>query len=316
MDKFARTLFWPLIMLAALTGVVFAADIPADPSANPQGAFQQFWDAIVSHRWGLAAVIATMLFVAFARFIAPRIHGNFGVWVQSSRVSAALAFLGGTTSALAGKLMLGSPWSLNILVYGFGIGVAAIGGYNAFWDLLFPADKKPADKKLAIPPPPPVRPGLLLPLALGLSVFAVGCAHGTDGLRQVCANANVTLTQVTVTGTALYKLGHQELRAKLTKENADATQAKANSYNIAFDKFLATMTMISATKTTVCDTADAIDAGEKKDIPTLVTQAGKIVIDAAAALAELQKFIDTATKTSGVNRRLALAYLYSHAAVL
>jgi len=311
MDKYARVLFRPIVLLLVLavslitfTGIVFAADGPADPMTNPQGALQQLWDAIVSRRWGLAAVIATMLLVAFVRFVSPKLHGRFGDWVQQSRVSAALALLGGLSTSVAAQLLKGDKFSLNVLAFGFGVGVAAIGGYNAFWDLLFPNDKLP---KRGPSLPPPIRPGVLLPFIFLCSVVTTGCAPGTDGLRQACANANITLTQTTVTGTAIYKLGHQTLRANLTKENADATQAKAKSYDTAMDKFLVAMLMITATKSTVCDAADAIDAGAKKNVRMLIAQAGQIIIDAATALAELQKLIDTSQKTSDANRLIALA---------
>jgi ABC-type multidrug transport system fused ATPase/permease subunit len=169
-----RKLQWPFVMLVSLlvfTGVVFAADTPAvDPSTNPQGALQQFWDAITARKWGVAAVVGTMLLVAFVRFIAPRMHGKFGDFILQTRVSAALAFVSGMLMAVATKLLSGSPWSVAIIVYGFGFGVMAIGGYNAFWDLLFPNDKKQA-KKMSIP----ATPTLLLPIFF---IFALaGCPH-------------------------------------------------------------------------------------------------------------------------------------------
>lgn len=147
------------------------AQAPSDPTQDPSGALNQFWQAVVSKKWGLAAVIATMLFVAFARFIAPRIHGKLGSFIQSSRVSAGLAFLGGMMSAVAMQLMKGGTFSMQLIVYGFGFGVAAIGGYNAFWDLLFPKDTPTPPVVIAVAspilphqeldavPPPPVRPG-------------------------------------------------------------------------------------------------------------------------------------------------------------
>lgn len=317
MDKLRARFLWPLLMLASLiafTGAVFAAgSSPPDPSAPPDTA-GQFWQAVANKQWGLAAVIGTMLFVAFVRFVTPKLHGKLGAFVQQSRVSAALAFLGGALSAVSLKMLSGLPWSTNLVSFGFTAGLGAIGGYNAFWDLLFPNDTKKKDPQLPIPPP--IRPGVLLPFVFLCGIATVGCAPGTDGLRQACANANVTLTQTTLTGTMLYKLGHQKLRENLTKDNADATQVKATSYNAAMDKFLVAMLMLTATKSTVCDAADAIDAGAKKDIAALTAQAGKVIIDAAAALAELEKLIDTSQKTSDINRRIALVVFFPRAAVL
>jgi len=135
------------------------ADVPSDPATqSTTEMLNQLWQAVVSKRYGLAATMATMVLVAGARFLAPKLHNKFGAWVQSQRVSAALALIMGMASAMTAQLVKGGAFSLSLLVYGFGIGVAAIGGYNAFWDLLFPADKKmtvkPADvaSPIIIPP--------------------------------------------------------------------------------------------------------------------------------------------------------------------
>lgn len=290
-----HVLLWPFVMFVALVafvGAVHAAD-GTPPTTEPQK-LADLWPAI---GWFLAA---------FSGYGIPRLakaytffHTPFGAII--------IGLIGAIIASVIPVFQAGHvTWVA--LVW------AAIGGGSAFFSRLNPsttADDPPAKS-------PAARPGasLLLPLALGLGVLTVGCAHGTDGLRQICANANVTLTQATVTGTALYKLGHQTLRANLTKDNADATQMKANSYNTAFDKFLGVMTMLNATKTTTCDTADAIDAGLKKDVNALAAQAGKVIIDAAAALAELQKLIDTSQKTSDANRRIALAVRFPRAVVL
>jgi hypothetical protein len=189
-------LFKLTLLLAGLLGfahsLALADTSPADPTKDPAGALNQLWGAVTEKKYGLAAVIATMLFVAFARFAAPRIHGKFGAWINTTRVSAALAFIGGTASALAWKLMAGTPWSMNIVVWGFGIGVAAIGGYNAFFDLIFPNDKKPATTadtaaELAKKVPPPIRPGALLPLAF-IALACASCAHMTPDERAFGAS--------------------------------------------------------------------------------------------------------------------------------
>lgn len=160
------------------TGVVFAD--AADPVANPAGALQQFWDAVTARKWGLAAVVGTMLFVAFARFISPRIHGRFGVFINSTRVSAVLALLSGGLAAMATQLMKGGAVSMQLVVYGFGFGVAAIGGYNAFWDIFFPSDKKqpPSGQALTPPTPPITKAAAMLPL-LFVAFAVTSCAHLT-----------------------------------------------------------------------------------------------------------------------------------------
>lgn len=190
MKTLRATFLWPIVMIASFivfTGVVFA-DSPADPTTNPTGALQQFWDAVAAKKWGLAATVGVMLFVAFARSISPRIHGKFGTWINSTRVSAVLALLSGGGAAVATQLMKGGAFSMQLVVYGFGFGVAAIGGYNAFWDIFFPSDKKSANntadsaaalaQKQPPTPPPPVRAGMLLPFVLVACAFSA-CAHLT-----------------------------------------------------------------------------------------------------------------------------------------
>lgn len=146
MSKFR--IWFSRVTLIVILGwcVTVLADTPADPSQDPSMSLDQFWQAVVAKRWGLAAVIMTMILVALVRFIAPRLHNKFGAWIQTQRASAGLALLAGSSMAVATQLMKGGKLSLSMLVYGFTIGVGAIGGYNAFWDIIFPADKKAAPK--------------------------------------------------------------------------------------------------------------------------------------------------------------------------
>lgn len=173
-------LLWPFVMITSLVvfvGVAFAD--AADPATNPAGAFQQFWDAVTAKKWGLAAVVGTMLFVAFARFVSPRIHGKFGAFVNSTRVSAVLALLSGGLAAIATQLMKGGSLNMKLIAYGFGFGVAAIGGYNAFWDIFFPSDKKPPNGQTLAPPTPPItKAAAMLPLIFIAFAFSA-CAHAT-----------------------------------------------------------------------------------------------------------------------------------------
>lgn len=227
MDKI-RSL-WVVVLIVSLvtfTRIVFA-DVPADPSTNPADALSQLWAAVVAKRYGIAAVIGTMCFVAFVRFIAPRIHGAFGAWVNTTRVSAALAFLGAGLAAVATQLMKGGAFSPQLIVYGFGFGVAAIGGYNAFWDLLFPADKKPA-AKMQIPtpppssrfpepptlprfPPPPPKTAALLPFVF--IAFAVsGCAPVCKSIDSATC-AHKVLIGIDALDGAAARIGTQWLRS-------------------------------------------------------------------------------------------------------
>jgi hypothetical protein len=182
-----KKLLIPFLLVLGLVGFynsyAHAADIPADPSTNPADALNQFWAAVTDKRWGIAAVIGTMLFVALVRFVAPKVHGKFGAWINSTRVSCVLAFLSGTLAAMATQLFKGGKFTPQLLVYGFGFGVAAVGGYNSFFDLLFPADKKPAAGTTTSPPVPPItKAAVLLPFVFIVFSFA-GCAHLTPSER-------------------------------------------------------------------------------------------------------------------------------------
>lgn len=140
------------MVVALLWYIKVFADVPADPSKDPTSALDQIYQAIVAKKWGLLAVLLTMGLVALVRFIAPRLHDAFGAWVQTQRVSAILALVTGGTMAMATQLMQGGQFSIKLIVYGFSIGVGAIGGYNVLWDILFPADsKKPAPASSILP---------------------------------------------------------------------------------------------------------------------------------------------------------------------
>lgn len=185
-----RRLTGLFVLLAGLSicGAAFAQAV--DPSQDPQGALGQFWAAVTGHKWGIASAVGAMLLVSLVRFVAPKLHDKFGDWVLSSRVSAGLALISGLLMSVASQLIKGGPMSMSVLAYGFTAGVAAIGGYNAFWDLFFPNDTKKPEAKPdnAGPinvdppsPPPPVRAGAMLPFIamplLGLlgAASVMGC---------------------------------------------------------------------------------------------------------------------------------------------
>lgn len=145
-----RAFLWSIVLFGSFfvfAHAVFAADAPVDPATNPTGALDQFWQAVAGRKWGIAAVVGAMMLVALVRFIAPRLRNDkFGAFILSTRVSAGLAFLAGMLMAVATQLMKGGALSMSTITYGFGFGVAAIGGYNAFWDLLFPSDRNTNNK--------------------------------------------------------------------------------------------------------------------------------------------------------------------------
>lgn len=126
-------------------------------------------------------------------------------------------------------------------------------------------------------------------LFISIGSMAVGCAHGTDGLRQTCANTDKILNGAYETTTAIYRTDQRALRAKITKDSADQVAAVATSHDDAFDKLVSVLDAATATTTTVCAMADAIDAGVKKDLNQLVAQVVQVGLDVANAVAQFKK---------------------------
>lgn len=233
---------WPLIMLGSLVafaGVVFAADAGVDPTTDPMGSFDQLWQAVVTRKWALASVIATMLFVALARWASPRIHGKLGTFINSTRVSATLAFVGGMASAMVSELMQGGKLTPKLVVYGFKFGVAAIGGYNAFWDILRPADKKPSNstadsaaelaQKKPPTPPPPVRPGMLLPLIfIAFAMSSCGGAMKDTMAAELTLSSGVSVCYRTIDGVDKIKTDH--LQAQIDAGDKPGARTAYSAY--------------------------------------------------------------------------------------
>lgn len=160
--------------LAAVAGVV-------DPTTDPTGAVQGVIDALRSHNYILAFALAVAATVALLRWAAPKVHGPFGVWLNKSRVSAALALLSGTVAAIIAALVAGVHFSVDVVIAGLKTGILAIGGYNAFWDLFFPRDTQPATEPKMVQIAPSKTAAILLPfLLLGM---VSGC--GTPGAQAL-----------------------------------------------------------------------------------------------------------------------------------
>src|SRR6185369_4860449 len=175
-----------------------------NPSVDAVGTLEQLWQAVASHRWGIAAVIGAMLLTAFARFIAPRIHGTLGKKVNGSRVSVLLALANGFLMAVTAQLLKGGKWSPTLLAYGFAAGLGAIGGYNAFWDIFFPDDQPPVSLEGAEvqPPRPPRQRGavrlvvLMLLAAVGFALCLPGCAFARCELGKLPKASQIVLAEV------------------------------------------------------------------------------------------------------------------------
>lgn len=121
----------------------------------------------------------------------------------------------------------------------------------------------------------------LLPFLLLPALLASGCAHGTDGLRQGCANADVTIEGAySVTG-ALVKVDLPQVRAT-------GDTAKLQRHEAAFGKTLGFLDSARSSKDAVCRAADAIDAGAKRDLPSLMAQLVQIAADVDKAIIEMK----------------------------
>ena len=305
MSKLRAHLLWPIVMLVSLVafcGVVFA-DAPADPTADPQGALGQFWQAVTDKKWSVAAVIGAMLLVALVRFIAPKLHDKFGAWILTSRVSASLAFLSGMLMAIATQLMKGGALSMKLIAYGFGFGVLAIGGYNAFFDLLFPSDKKSsngtADSAAALAqskpptPPPPPRPGMLLPFVfITFALTLSGCNVCTSAATSpTCARK--ALTGIDALDGAAARISRRWLQScgdgaralkdagKLAEADAAYTRCESIGGKLA--------TVTKTTEDGANAASDAVDVGEaagQKDYGSILQPVFKFVDDLQKAFAD------------------------------
>ncbi len=293
--------------------LALADSAPVDPSVDPAGALDQFWAAVTGRKWGLVAVIGTMLFVAFARFIAPRIHGKFGTWVNSTRVSAMLALVSGGGAAVATQLMKGGHLTPKLLVYGFTIGVGAIGGYNVFWDLFFPADKKKppsttadsaADLAKKTPPaaPPPIRPGMLLPfLFIGFAFAAMGCNVCTSaGTSPTCARK--VLTGIDALDGAAARISRRWVQKCGDGARALRDAGKLADADKAYTQCETTggkmVQIVTATEDSTQTASDAVDVGEaagQKDysgilqpVLSFVNDLKKVFADAGVSIPNIQ----------------------------
>jgi molecular chaperone DnaK (HSP70) len=217
--------------------------------------------------------------------------------------------------AMVTQLIKGGKFSPDLLVYGLGAGVTAIGGYNAFWDLLFPADKqaKPSlegaevlakadsakEKEEKKDPTDPNLGGgaitgviFFLISGSGLLVYLItlsGCANSVDGLRQACSNADAVLTSGYQTTASLYKAKQEHLRSTLTPTNVEQVKATLAQDSETVGKVFAALDAATAAKKGVCELAPAIEAGAKKDIPVLVGKLLQIGLDVRNVVTDLQK---------------------------
>lgn len=152
---------------------------------STQQFFNQVLDAVQNRQWMLLVALCVVGFVAAARFVVPKMHNAFGAWLNTQRGGAFLALLSGVGGSIVTALIAGAKPSINVVITGFGVGFAAIGGWNAFFDLFLPKDSKaalaranrhaPSDDQ-APPPAPLSKTAALLPFLLIPLLFVSGCA--------------------------------------------------------------------------------------------------------------------------------------------
>lgn len=123
--------------------------------------------------------------------------------------------------------------------------------------------------------------GLVAALALA------GCHATTDDLRRACATQEAGLTGAYRVGATLYRS-----RVEAAKASEDVTSARKQlvADTATYDKVLAILDGAKAEAETQCSAADAIDAGEKKDVPTMIS----IVVAAGVRVAEAVSSIEAA----------------------
>lgn len=142
----------------------------------------QILDAAMHRQWALLAALLLVGGVAALRWIAPKLHDRFGAFLNTQRGGAILALLGGAAGAVSTALVAGKAMSMQLVVASFSVGLMAIGGWNAFFDLFFPKDGKPITAMFKRPTKPdnagPINVKSFLPfIFIGLAFTYSGCGY-------------------------------------------------------------------------------------------------------------------------------------------
>jgi hypothetical protein len=150
---------------------------------NVQDYANQILDAAMHRQWALLAALLLVGSVAALRWITPKLHDKFGAFLNTQRGGALLALVGGAAGALSTSLIAGQALNAQLLVAGFGTGLMAIGGWNAFFDIFFPKDGKSVVAMFKRPSKPDnagpidVAPKLLPFLFIALAFTYSGCGY-------------------------------------------------------------------------------------------------------------------------------------------
>lgn len=127
--------------------------------------------------WVLASAVLTGV-VAFTRWFTPKVNGKLGAFLKTDRGGALLVLFWSAVGAVAHTFAAGKRPSAVTLLTAVVVAVGGAGGYVLIKKIFWPSDAEPAaqlPKVVGKEPPPPINPGLFLPIAFA-ALFAAGCA--------------------------------------------------------------------------------------------------------------------------------------------
>lgn len=125
------------------------------------------------------------------------------------------------------------------------------------------------------------------PIVLMLSLSALGCAHGVDGLRQTCTNAENIVSGGYQLATAQMKSDLATLRSEVVT-GTDGSAKKLLDHEALYSKTILALNTSRYSIQAVCDLAPAIEAGMKQDIPALITKVLSMAASVQQAVLELK----------------------------
>lgn len=140
------------------------------------------------------------------------------------------------------------------------------------------------------PTPPGGTAAALKVVSLILLLPMLACAHGSDGVRQACANTNSVLEGSYRSFTAWYKLDQAVIRERAKTDQEGAVRMLAEHEPIA-RKTLTAFDIAKAAKIGYCSEGvfAAIDAGQRKDRAAIIAALLQIASDLNAKVATLGK---------------------------
>lgn len=156
-----------------------------DPTNNPQQFFQSLLDAIVNRQWWPLASLALIGVIALVRWLAPKLHGRLGTWLNTDRGATVLTIVLGILGAVATTIGAWKAPDLKLLLTTVFTTVFAPGTYVLVKRLISPSDAKSGA-------------GSTLALLLGLSLAsgAGGCAWAKCELGKLPQTAEAIIASV------------------------------------------------------------------------------------------------------------------------